>query len=114
MKSKYKDNSLSCSLGSADIHNQQPSTIAYALSNEKWLTVSEELSHVQLTILYHIRTLDPLNERAPDLRATDIARATGLRKGVISKAIKILSDKGFLALAKPKATSIADTSEGEA
>ncbi|MBD1855500.1 MULTISPECIES: MarR family transcriptional regulator [Leptolyngbya] len=70
----------------------------YRLTNEEWLEVSQELKLAELRVLFHLRTLDPFGDRALNLKVIDIAEATKLQKGTVSKALKVLSDKGFIDL----------------
>jgi DNA-binding transcriptional ArsR family regulator len=89
-------------------HNSSPKSSAqseksstplhYRLTNEEWLAVSKELKPAEMIVLYYLRTLDPFGDRSLNLKVIDIAEATGLRKGTVSKALKVLSDKDYIDL----------------
>jgi hypothetical protein len=70
----------------------------YALKPEEWLQVTKELRYAEVRVLYYLRTLDPFGDRYLRVKVTDVATATGLQKGTVSKALKVLSDKGYIDL----------------
>lgn len=70
----------------------------YRLTCEEWLAVSQSLKMAELRVLYYLRTLDPFGDRPLDLKVVDIATATGLTKGTVSKALRTLDCKGYIDL----------------
>lgn len=70
----------------------------YALKPEEWLEVTKELRYAEVRVLYYLRTIDPFGGRDLRVKVTDVATATGLQKGTVSKALKVLSDKGYIDL----------------
>jgi DNA-binding MarR family transcriptional regulator len=68
----------------------------YALKPEEWLQVTKELRYAEVRVLYYLRTIDPFGGRDLRVKVTDVATATGLQKGTVSKALKVLSDKAGL------------------
>jgi DNA-binding transcriptional ArsR family regulator len=70
----------------------------YALKPEEWLQVTKELRYAEVRVLYYLRTIDPFGGRDLRVKVTDVATATGLQKGTVSKALKVLSDKGYIDL----------------
>jgi hypothetical protein len=70
----------------------------YALRPDEWLQVTKELRYAEVRVLYYLRTLDPFGDRDLRVKVTDIAIATGLQKGTVSKALKVLNDKGYIDL----------------
>ena len=93
-----QDNVLASVVASADVHACSKSNLHYRLTNEEWLTVSKDLRPAELIVLFHLRTLDPFGDRKLDLKVIDIAEATGLKKGTVSKALKVLSHKEYIDL----------------
>lgn len=74
------------------------STTHYRLTCEEWLVVSQALKLAELRVLYYLRTLDPFGDRPLDLKVVDIATATGLTKGTVSKALRSLDCQGYIDL----------------
>lgn len=72
------------------------SELHYRLTNEEWLKISDDLNRAELKVLFHLRTLDPFGDRNLDLKVVDIAEATNLQKGTVSKALKVLSAKEYI------------------
>ncbi|MDX2242370.1 MAG: helix-turn-helix domain-containing protein [Leptolyngbyaceae cyanobacterium bins.302] len=70
----------------------------YRLTCEEWLAVSQSLKMAELRVLYYLRTLDPFGDRPLDLKVVDIATATGLTKGTVSKALRTLDCQGYIDL----------------
>jgi DNA-binding transcriptional ArsR family regulator len=70
----------------------------YALKPEEWLQVTKELRYAEVRVLYYLRTIDPFGGRDLRVKVTDVATATGLQKGTVSKALKVLNDKGYIDL----------------
>ena len=70
----------------------------YQLTTEEWLTVSEDLRLAELRVLFYLRTLDPFGDRRLSLKVIDIAEATRLQKGTVSKALKVLACKDYIDL----------------
>ncbi|MFM6642636.1 MAG: MarR family transcriptional regulator [Microcystis panniformis] len=70
----------------------------YALKPEEWLEVTKELRYAEVRVLYYLRTINPFGGRDLRVKVTDVATATGLQKGTVSKALKVLSDKGYIDL----------------
>jgi hypothetical protein len=56
------------------------------------------LRYAEVRVLYYLRTIDPFGGRDLRVKVTDVATATGLQKGTVSKALKVLSDKGYIDL----------------
>ena len=86
------------SVASTDVHTCSNSNLHYRLTNEEWLSISKDLRPAELIVFFHLRTLDPFSDRQLNLRVIDIAEATGLQKGTVSKALKVLDCKGYIDL----------------
>lgn len=67
----------------------------HPLEHEEWLRACRELTSAQIGVLYYVRTLDPCGEN-PSPRATEIARALRLDKATVSRAFKVLGQKGYI------------------
>lgn len=74
------------------------SNLHYRLTNEEWLQMGKDLNKSELLVLFHLRTLDPFGDRHLELRVIDIAESTGLRKGTVSKALKVLNSKSYISM----------------
>jgi len=98
MKSKSKHNLSAPVEGSTDVHTSLRSNLHYRLTTEEWLTVSKDLRLAELRVLFYLRTLDPFGDRKLNLKVIDIAEATGLQKGTVSKALQVLLCKEFIDL----------------
>lgn len=70
----------------------------YRLTNAEWTKASRELTPAEVKVLYHLRTLDPFGDKAYSLRVIDIAQATDLTKGTVSKALCALDKKEWISL----------------
>ncbi len=70
----------------------------YALKNDEWVRACQELTSGQRDVLYFIRTLDPYGEKPLNLGVTDIARQMKLDKSTVSRALKVLDQKGWIDL----------------
>jgi hypothetical protein len=80
---------------------QEPRTqknLHYRLTCEEWLSISKELKLAELRVLYYLRTLDPFGDRQLNLKVIDIAQATGLQKGTVSKALRVLANHEYIDL----------------
>lgn len=75
-----------------------PKNLHYRLTCEEWLCLSQKLKFAELRILLYLRTLDPFGDRPLNLKVIDIAETTGLQKGTVSKALRSLSDLGYIDL----------------
>jgi len=84
--------------GSVNAHTSPKSSLHYRLTTEEWLTVSKDLRLAELRVLFYLRTLDPFGDRKLRLKVIDIAEATGLKKGTVSKALQVLLCKEFIDL----------------
>lgn len=67
----------------------------HPLQHEEWLRACWELTLAQIGVLYYVRTLDPCGEN-PLPRATEIARALRLDSAIVSRAFKVLGQKGYV------------------
>lgn len=67
----------------------------YPLQHEEWLRACRELTPAQKSVLYYIRTLDPSGEH-PFPEATEIAKALRLDRATVSRALKVLGQKGYI------------------
>lgn len=70
----------------------------YRLTTEEWLEINQRLKPAEVRVLYYLRTLDPFGDRALNLKVIEIAEATALKKGTVSKALKVLDSEGFIDL----------------
>lgn len=67
----------------------------YPLQHEEWLKACQELTPAQKSVFYYIRTLDPSGEN-PFPEATEIAKALRLDRATVSRALKVLGQKGYI------------------
>lgn len=67
----------------------------HPLQQEEWLRDCRELTSAQIGVLYYVRTLDLCGEN-PLPRATEIARALRLDSATVSRAFKVLGQKGYI------------------
>ena len=74
------------------------STLFYPLTCDEWLRVSQNLKFAEIRVLYYLRALDPFGDRQLDLKVVEVAAATGLTKGTVSKSLKALACKEFIDL----------------
>ena len=83
-------------------HAPQPPGIQnklhYRLTSEEWLRISQDLKLAELRVLYYLRTLDPFGDRQLNLKVIHIAQTTGLKKGTVSKVLKVLAEKNYIDL----------------
>jgi hypothetical protein len=50
----------------------------YPLQHAEWLTLSQRLSHSELRVLYHLRTLDPFGDKFKEASTKTIAEDLGI------------------------------------
>jgi DNA-binding transcriptional ArsR family regulator len=70
----------------------------YRLTNEEWLKAVHELTESQKDVLYYLRTLDPFGDRHLDLGVREIARTLGCEPSTVSRALRVLAEKGYIDL----------------
>ena len=70
----------------------------YALQNDEWLLAWSELKPAEVQVLYYLRTLDPFGDKEIELGVTQLSRLLGLAKSTVSKALKALSQLGWIDL----------------
>jgi DNA-binding transcriptional regulator YhcF (GntR family) len=68
----------------------------YRLTNEEWLTVSQELRYAELKLLYYLRTLDPEDTLTLKLSVRKTADLLQCKPGTISRAIRVLAAKNYI------------------
>lgn len=67
----------------------------YPLQHSEWLRACKELKSAQKGVLYYIRTLDPCSKnRLPEV--AEIAKALRLVRSTVSRALKVLGQKGYI------------------
>lgn len=69
----------------------------YPLQNDEWLKACKSLTKSQLSVLYHLRSLDPYSNgiRA---KASQIAKELEISKRAVNAAIAVLEEKGYIDL----------------
>ena len=82
----------------------QSSTLHYRLTCDEWLQATQDLKYSEVRVLYYLRTIDPFGDRELHIKVVDVAKATGLTKGTVSKSLKVLSDKDYIDLEIEEAT----------
>ena len=64
----------------------------YPLKNEEWLSVAKKLTHSELLVLYHLRTLEPFGDKLTESSTKDVAEATGISQRSVQRALIKLAD----------------------
>lgn len=64
----------------------------YPLQNEEWLSVAKKLTHSELLVLYHLRTLEPFGNKLTESSTKDVAEATGISQRSVQRALIKLAD----------------------
>jgi len=59
----------------------------YPLKNEEWLSVAKKLTHSELLVLYHLRTLEPFGDKLSETSTKDVAEATGISQRSVQRAL---------------------------
>lgn len=72
--------------------------INYPLTHEEWLLAIKELRPRERDVLYYIRTLDPFGTKQIELGVRAIAKDIGCDASTVSRALKVLWDKGYIDL----------------
>ncbi len=70
----------------------------YALQNDEWLLAWSELKPAEVQVLYYLRTLDPFGDKEIELGVTQLGKLLRLAKSTVSKALKALSQLGWIDL----------------
>jgi hypothetical protein len=70
----------------------------YRLTNEEWLRVVHDLKPAERDVLYYIRTLDPFGTLELELGVREMADTLGCNPGTVSRALKVLDQKGYIEL----------------
>jgi len=76
----------------------QVKNLHYRLTAEEWLRITQDLKYAECRVLYYLRTLDPFGDRDHRIKVVDIAATTGLGKGTVSKALRVLAEKEYINL----------------
>jgi uncharacterized membrane protein len=77
---------------------RKPSEKYYRLTNEEWLRVVKDLKPAERDVLYYIRTLDPFGTQELELGVREMADTLGCNPGTVSRALKVLDQKGYIEL----------------
>lgn len=72
----------------------------YPLQTEENARACRELTKAQLSILYHLKTIDPDGDGV-GINIKAIATELGLSKRTVSASLKVLSRLGWIELTKP-------------
>ena len=64
----------------------------YPLKNDEWLSVAKKLTHSELLVLYHLRTLEPFGDRMTESSTKDVAEATGISQRSVQRALIKLAE----------------------
>ncbi len=70
----------------------------YRLTNAEWLKAVKELKPRERDVLYYLRTLDPWGDKDLVIGVREIATALECSPGTVSKALKVLDQKGWINL----------------
>jgi predicted transcriptional regulator len=70
----------------------------YQLEADEWLFACNELKPAELKVLYRLRTLDPFGKHPLKFKVTELAKELNLNKGTVSRAVQVLSEKGYISL----------------
>ena len=70
----------------------------YRLEHQEWSQVWKDLRPSEIRILYHLRTLDPFGDRKLNIKVRQMGRDLGMAHSTVSKALKVLDDKGYIEL----------------
>ena len=80
------------------------SNLHYRLTTTELLSIISDLTPSQKDVLLFLRTINPFGDRALDFNASDIARELGVHRSTVSRALKVLVDKGYIIATPIKAT----------
>lgn len=64
----------------------------YPLKNDEWLAIAKKLTHSELLVLYHLRTLEPFGDKLTESSTKDVAEATGISQRSVQRALIKLAD----------------------
>ena len=64
----------------------------YPLKNEEWLNIARKLTHSELLVLYHLRTLEPFGDKLTESSTKDVAEATGISQRSVQRALIKLNE----------------------
>ena len=80
------------------------SNLHYRLTTTELLAIVSDLTPSQKDVLLFLRTINPFGDRALDFNASDIARELGVHRSTVSRALKVLVEKGYIIATPIKAT----------
>ncbi|MEG4447122.1 hypothetical protein QUB49_36230 [Microcoleus sp. AT9_B4] len=64
----------------------------YRLKNDEWLSVAKKLTHSELVVLYHLRTLEPWGDKLTESSTKEVAEATGISQRSVQRALIKLAE----------------------
>lgn len=64
----------------------------YRLQNDEWLSVAKKLTHSELVVLYHLRTLEPFGDKLTESSTKEVAQATGISQRSVQRALIKLAE----------------------
>ena len=64
----------------------------YRLKNDEWLFVAKKLTHSELVVLYHLRTLEPWGDKLTESSTKEVAEATGISQRSVQRALIKLAE----------------------
>ena len=70
----------------------------YPLRNDEWLEIAKKLTHSELLILYHLRTLEPFGDKLTESSTKDVAEATGISQRSVQRALIKLAEMELIDL----------------
>lgn len=69
------------------VPNASKKPVFYKLDNKEWLSVAKKLTHSELLVLYHLRTLEPFGERSTSSTTKAVAEAVGISQRSVQRAL---------------------------
>jgi hypothetical protein len=63
----------------------------YALQNDEWTKLTQMLTHSELIVLYHLRTIDPFGDRFQKTSTKSIAETLKISQRTVQRAVFKLS-----------------------
>ncbi len=70
----------------------------YPLQNEEWLKLCNLLTHSELKVLLHLRTLEPYGDRYQESSTADVASVLGISQRSVQRALLRLSELELIEL----------------
>ncbi|MEH1789698.1 MAG: helix-turn-helix domain-containing protein [Nostoc sp.] len=77
---------------------KQKTPLHLRITCDEWLKMFNQLDRAELGVFYYIKTQDPFGDRVVEANSNALATLLGIHRSSVSRALKNLSQKGFISL----------------